>query len=88
MPPSPGQLELLPGALRQAMDDLTKEMVSGRGHQVGEKRLWTCLPCGPGLAGEGLWASSNTFNLERIKELRVDPSAAAADILSLKHIFF
>ena len=88
MPLSPGQLELLPGTHRQAMDDLTKEMVSGWGHQVGEKRLWTRLPCGPGLAGEGLWASNNTFNLERIKELRVDPSAAATDILSLKHIFF
>lgn len=30
------------------MDELTKEMPSGWGHQVGEKRL------GSGLAGEGL----------------------------------
>ena len=67
-PPSPGQLELPPGAHREATADLTKEMVSGRGHPVGEKRLWTHLLCGPGLAGEGLWASSNTFNLERIKK--------------------
>lgn len=88
MTPSPRQLELLPSAHRQAVNDLTKEMVSGRGHQVGEKRRWTCLPCAPGLAGEGLWVSSNTIKLERIKELRVDPSAAPADILSLKHIFF
>ena len=87
MTPSPRQLELLPSAHRQAVNDLTKEMVSGRGHQVGEKRRWTCLPCAPGLAGEGLWVSSNTIKLERIKELRVDPSAAPADILSLKGLF-
>ena len=85
-PFSPGRPSLPPSTHRRAMDELTKEMPSGWGQQVGEKRLGS-----PSIWARPCWwrTGLQTTPLTWKESKKVEGGhTSAADILSFKHIFF